>query len=466
MKINFSTRFVLMFSLIVMFLWLANSGCKGKISDPPAAETSSTQTPADQTPTTQPPATQPPATQPPATQPPATQPSAAQIKVSNLQIANGNVVLNNISGQSVSVQNTGSVSLTIGQIAKANPLALPFSIVSDNCSGKTVQPSAACSFNVQFNPTSQGIFNDSFDIPSDASNENSVTVAVTGSGKALRTVINQVKTDGCSTGILELIVAITDQNNAPLAGLTPGDFQLTENGVPQTITSVSAVISPVPASVGLTLDYTTSMASEISNVEYYSKGFVDILNADDEAAIIKFAQIPQLMTNFTGTKADLKTAISTTPTSIGRNDETRLYDALWFSVDTTAASHNNKAVVALTDGVDVKYNGQKPASVNTLDQVITHASGTGVAIYPIGLGTVDAVVLNRLANETGGQYFHIASSAELGDVYQSIRNILSGQYSIKYVSSLHGSSPSTLNIDVVSAGAKEGAFAGQFAGCP
>ena len=127
------------------------------------------------------------------------QPSA-QINVSSRQIANGNVVLNNISDQTISIQNTGSGSLTIGQIAQANPLALPFSIVSDACSGQAVQPSAACSFNVRFSPTSQGTFTDSFDIPSDASNENSVTVDVTGSGKALRVAINQVKTNSCSTG--------------------------------------------------------------------------------------------------------------------------------------------------------------------------------------------------------------------------------------------------------------------------
>ncbi len=159
-----------------------------------------------------------------------------QINVSSRQISNGNVVLNNISDQTISIQNTGSISLNIGQIAQANPLAPPFSIVNDACSGQAVQPSAACSFKVRFDPTSQGTFTDSFDIPSDAANENSVTVDVTGSGKALRVAINQVNTTSCSTtGVLELIVNVTDQNNTPLAGLTAGDFQLKENGVQQTI---------------------------------------------------------------------------------------------------------------------------------------------------------------------------------------------------------------------------------------
>ena len=211
MKRNISTKFVWTLSLIVMSLWLASNGCKGSTADLPLE------------------------------QPPSEQQPSAQINVSSRQIANGNVVLNNISDQTISIQNTGSGSLTIGQIAQVNPLAPPFSIVSDACSGQAVQPSAACSFNVRFDPTSQGTFSDSFDIPSNASNENSVTVDVTGSGKALRVAINQVNIISCSTGtgVLELIVNVTDQNNTFLPGLTFGDFQLKENGVPQAIESVS-----------------------------------------------------------------------------------------------------------------------------------------------------------------------------------------------------------------------------------
>jgi VWFA-related protein len=464
MKRNLSTQFVLMFGLIVMFLLLAGSGCKGHISQPPAAQTPADQPPADQPPADQPPADPPPADPPPA-DPPVTQPTAAQINVSSRQIASGAVVLNNISDQTVSIKNTGSASLNVGQIAQANPLASPFSIVSDNCSGRAVQSAATCSFHVQFSPISQGTFTDSFDIPSDAANENVVTVDVAGSGKALREVINQVKTDGCATGILELIVAINDLNNAPLSGLTPGNFQLTENGVPQVIYSVTQILTPVPISVAMVLDYTASMQSQIPTVEAASKSFVDLMNAGDEAAIIKFATSQQLMQDFTGDAALLKTAITATPSSIGSQNETRLYDALWFAVETTAPRQQAKAIVLISDGKDVSYLGVPNVSVKTPDEVIAYAKANAEAIYTVGLGDVDAAVMNRLASETGGQFFPITGADQLAAVYQSIRNILSGQYSIQYVSSLHGSVPITLNIDVA-AGVDEGAFAGQFAGCP
>ena len=277
--------------------------------------------------------------------------SLAKINVSSRQISYGNVVLNNITYQTISIQNTGSSSLTIGQIAQANPLAPPFSIVSDVCSGQAVQPSAECSFNVRFSPTSQSTFTDSFDIPSDASNENSVTVDVTGSGKALRVAINKVITDSCATGVLELIVNVTDQNNTPLAGLALGDFQLKENGVPQAIESVSQVTTTVPISVAMVLDYTGSVQNQIPTIEAASIIFIEHLNPDDEASIIKFAQMPQVMQDFTGNTALLTTAINTAPSQIG-NDVSNVYDALWFAVDKTAVRLKHKAIVLVSDGND------------------------------------------------------------------------------------------------------------------
>jgi hypothetical protein len=88
-----------------------------------------------------------------------------------------------------------------------------------------------------------------------------------------------------------------------------------------------------------------------------------------------------------------------------------------------------------------------------------------VAIYAVGLGDVEGCVMNRLANETGGQYYYITSAGELDVVYPAIRNILLGQYSVKYSSSLLGSSLITLEVDVKS-GADEGVGVLQSVGCP
>jgi hypothetical protein len=80
------------------------------------------------------------------------------------------------------VYNTGGANLSIGNIAQANSLAEPFSIANDDCSGQVLTPASSCTVRVHFTPTASGFYNDSFDLPSSDSDENSVTVDVQGIG--------------------------------------------------------------------------------------------------------------------------------------------------------------------------------------------------------------------------------------------------------------------------------------------
>lgn len=77
----------------------------------------------------------------------------------------GNVATNQTSDLAVTVTNNGAVDLVIGQVASLDPLAAPFSIVSDGCSGTTLAPAASCQVTVRFAPTSDGFYSDTFDVP-------------------------------------------------------------------------------------------------------------------------------------------------------------------------------------------------------------------------------------------------------------------------------------------------------------
>ena len=103
----------------------------------------------------------------------------------NQQIPFGNVTESSSSSETVTVTNDGNADLIIGNITQNNALAAPFSITSDNCSGQTVSPSSSCTVTVRFLPLATGTFSDSFDIPSNDPDENSVTVSVSGTGEAL-----------------------------------------------------------------------------------------------------------------------------------------------------------------------------------------------------------------------------------------------------------------------------------------
>ena len=100
----------------------------------------------------------------------------------DLQVLFGEVTEMTASDQTVTISNAGAVNLNIGQIAAANSLAAPFSVINDNCSNQAVAPAANCSLTVRFAPSSAGASSDSFDIPSNDGDENPVTINVSGTG--------------------------------------------------------------------------------------------------------------------------------------------------------------------------------------------------------------------------------------------------------------------------------------------
>ena len=149
---------------------------------------------------------------------------SADINVSTSQVSFGGVVLDHFSDQTVSIQNSGSSDLNVGQIARTNltaaledPPDSPFSIINDNCSGITLAVSEECTLQIRFFPVIQGAFNDSFEISSNDADENSVTVSASGDGRALNVTINQVEVDVCPK--VRLYITVTDKNDDPQIGL-------------------------------------------------------------------------------------------------------------------------------------------------------------------------------------------------------------------------------------------------------
>ena len=116
-------------------------------------------------------------------------PPAAEITVTDsvspvddLQISFGDITEGNWSDNTVTIKNDGNVELIIGSISSADRLTDEFLILNDNCSGQSLIPSDECTFRVRFSPAAAGTFNDTFDIPSNDTDENPVIVSVNGRG--------------------------------------------------------------------------------------------------------------------------------------------------------------------------------------------------------------------------------------------------------------------------------------------
>jgi VWFA-related protein len=377
------------------------------------------------------------------------------INVSANQLLFGGIVVNNFTDRTLTIQNKGSLSLNIGRIAQADPLALPFSIVTDDCSLKTLASQRTCTVVVRFEPTTQTLvdpFEDTFDIPSNDPDENPVTVIVSGKGTGLNVSINQVSTN-CPNPIptVTLYITVADEDGDPLVPpLAKGQFVLSENGTqiaPGDITFDDTVTSP--KSIALVLDISYSMGDDaINEMQAAAENFINSPNFEpgDEAEIIRFAKSIELatFTTFTSNKVVLIDAIQADlpPNNDDFRKFTAMYDAVEQAVTDTAAQGpgRRQAVVVIADGRD-------NASAADLNELIDQALEEGVPVFTIGLGDVNAEIMQQLADETGGQYYFALDETKLQDIYDQISAIISSQYTLEFDSA--SSCNDIISLDVV-----------------
>src|SRR4030067_3474981 len=138
-------------------------------------------------------------------------------------------------------------------------------MISDSCSGASISPSSSVALTIRFAPTTQNDYLGNLDTPSNDSDAGLLTATLTGKGRALNASITDVAMVGPQT--VRVIVSVRDRFNAPVTTLAASNFSIVENGLTQAILNVSNTVKR-PVSVGMVLDYSSSMILFTSNVEH------------------------------------------------------------------------------------------------------------------------------------------------------------------------------------------------------
>jgi len=365
---------------------------------------------------------------------------APEISVSTTLLDFGAIVIDNFSDRSITLQNTGTEALAIGQIGQ---LSAPFAIVENGCPGAGLSASSTCTIKVRFSPTAQTDSTGAFNITSNDSDENPTIISLKGSGRSYDVSINRVDKNACPDK-LNLLISVVDNTGEQVTTLVKDDFRLFENSSeigPINLTWSQVPVS-APISVGLVLDYSSSTIPITSKIEAAAKSFVDELKTGiDEAEVIKFDKDVFAIHGFTTDKPALIAAIDS-PFPDADRYGTSLYDAILQSVDDTSKRANAKlSVIAVSDGEDTFSDA-------TLDEVINSAIQKGIPVFTISVGTDGAEQLQQLAKQTGGQYFLADTAADLEAVYLKISQVLSNQYLIEYPTTSSGGSTVSLDVEV------------------
>lgn len=190
------------------------------------------------------------------------------------------------------------------------------------------------------------------------------------------------------TDLVPLRVTVTDQQGRSIRQLKKEDFKVYENGVEQTIDYFSS--EKAPASWGLVLDRSGSMAGMIQDVYRAALHIIDEGTEQDEMFIVTFNDRAELIEDFTTDRHRLENSIL----GLRAGGSTALYDAVAFALDhIRQGKHKKRVLMVLTDGED-------NMSQLKFRKLVARAEEEGVLIYTVGM--FDAMDGMRRAMGGGG----------------------------------------------------------------
>jgi len=236
-----------------------------------------------------------------------------------------------------------------------------------------------------------------------------------------------------------LYVSVTGPDGKPIGGLAARDFSVTEDGQPVTIGDFAGASGPV--ATALVIDQSGSMAEngKIDGAQEAARAFVSQMRSGDQTAVITFNSQSRTIQGFTNSQDTLLRAID----HIRPDGGTALYDSVIAGVDALKGIGGRRALLLLTDGQDCRGSLTCPDSYgsrNSLEQAIAYATQSGQPLYVVGLGDrgsdgrdgIDEAVLQRIAQETGGEYFYAPSADQLAQLYRQLSAGIQQEYALTY----------------------------------
>jgi Ca-activated chloride channel homolog len=225
-----------------------------------------------------------------------------------------------------------------------------------------------------------------------------------------------------------LHATVVDDKQHIVTSLDKGDFNVYEDGHPQTITSFRH--EDIPVAMGIVVDNSGSMREKRQKVNAAALNLVRSSNPNDEVFIVNFNDEYYLDQDFTSSINKLKVGLE----KIEARGGTALYDAVVASADhlKKEAKLEKKVILVVTDGDDNE-------SAETLEQAVKHLQGDGgPTVYAIGILEKEEHpkhakrALQIMSERTGGIAFFPKTLDEVDAISREVAHDIRSQYTIGY----------------------------------
>lgn len=239
-------------------------------------------------------------------------------------------------------------------------------------------------------------------------------------------VAAQQPTFRSGTQVVSLFATVLDAENRLVPDLTQQDFEVFDNDKSQPLVVFRSENLPITAIV--MLDTSGSMTGTISLLKAAAEQFVIRLLPDDKATVGAFNDKIELNAGFTNNRDKLVSQVK----DLDYGNGTRLFDAISESLDALRGVEGRRVILVFTDGDDTSSRIGRGA-------VLDRARADEVMVYSIGLQseyfdgarmvrTKPDSSLKKLADETGGGYFELKKTADLGPTFSRVAQELHSQY--------------------------------------
>jgi VWFA-related protein len=250
--------------------------------------------------------------------------------------------------------------------------------------------------------------------------------------------------------VVTVLFTVKDKHGALVPNLPKDDFQLFEEGKPQTIKYFSSVNNQ-PLTIGLLIDSSYSMNRTLPEEKIVAGGFLQkVLTPKDLAFVISFDVSVDLLQDMTNDMHLLRTGLDKArintntvgmapmgrpgpvPTAGGDNKGTLLFDAAYLASDEVLGRQSGrKAMIILTDGDDVGSKMRLKDAIEAAQKadVITYVLLITDPGFPSNYGD-----MKQLCEQTGGRVIEVRNPDKMGKAFDEIAAELRSQYSIGFSS--------------------------------
>ena len=258
-----------------------------------------------------------------------------------------------------------------------------------------------------------------------------------------------------NVNVVQLFFNVKDKHGALIPNLTKSDFEIYEDGKPQTIKYFAAE-SNLPLTLGIMIDSSGSQRNVIDMEKEVGGAFLrQILTDKDEAYVISFDISVDLLQDFTRDVHRLQAALNKAQVNVDYTSGgipgmgggpvpqqnapgTLLYDAVYLSAhDMLSKEVGRKAMILLTDGED-------EGSRLKIQDAIEAAQKADSIVYVLlcadrgfygygGFGYSGEGEMRKLTEQTGGRVINVGNKFDkLRAAFDQIAAELRSQYNIGY----------------------------------